>query len=196
METLHASTGIDSAVLGTLFTGCWAIVRSAVRNRTKLTVVEADLKEMNVPDPIIKDFVMAIRGSRFELEGALQEHRVRFPRLDGLTWRVDVTISTSRVAKALKPTILMQMVLSNGSIKTMEVPLDQFHQLRFNVASALKDMKKISRHPIMRIAFDQDKNRFDAEDKQQKKWDLSHQNATAGGGIKDSGSRDKKGHKK
>jgi hypothetical protein len=31
-------------------------------------------------------------------------------------------------------------------------------------------MKKISRHPIMRIAFEQDKNRFDTEEKEKKKF--------------------------
>jgi hypothetical protein len=56
-----------------------------------------------------------------------------------------------------------QMTLSDGNIKTFEVSVEQFNQLRFNVASVLRDMKKLERHPIMKIAFEQDKNRFDEE---------------------------------
>jgi hypothetical protein len=58
MEALHSATGIEDATLGIIFTGCHAIVRAAVRNRTKLSVIEKDLKAMNVPDPIVADFVM------------------------------------------------------------------------------------------------------------------------------------------
>ena len=62
----------------------------------------------------------------------------------------------------------MQMTLSNGTIKTFEVPLEQFHLLRYNTAKALQDMGKITRHPMMRISFEQDKTRFDKEQKEKK----------------------------
>ena len=58
MEALHKVTGVEDEKLGILFTGCWAVVRSAVRNRTKLTEIDKDLKAMNVPDAIVSDFVM------------------------------------------------------------------------------------------------------------------------------------------
>ena len=143
-------------------------MKNAVKNRMKLNVIENDLKKMNVPEQMVKDFVKAARGSRFDLEQAAVAQQVRFPRLDGLQWRVDVGISTSAMQKALQPNILMQMTLSNGKIKTFEVPLEQFHLLRYNTAKALQDMRKISRHPMMRISFEQDKSRFDKEQKGKK----------------------------
>jgi len=36
---------------------------------------------------------------------------------------------------------MMQMVLSDGRIKTFEVSVHQFNQLRFGVAKVLKDMQ-------------------------------------------------------
>ena len=53
------------------------------------------------------------------------------------------------------------MSLSDGSIKTFEVSVEQFHQLRYNTAKVLRDMQELERHPIMRIAFEGDKKKFD-----------------------------------
>ena len=50
-----------------------------------------------------------------------------------------------------------QMTLSDGRIKTFEVPIEQFHRLRFGVAKTLREMQQLERHPIMRLAFDREK---------------------------------------
>ena len=48
--------------------------------------------------------------------------------LAGLQWRVDITISNSSLLRVMKPSILMQMTLSDGEIKTFELPIEQFHR--------------------------------------------------------------------
>ena len=53
------------------------------------------------------------------------------------------------------------MKLSDGRVKTFEVSVEQFHKLRYNVAKVLRDMQELERHPIMRIAFEADKKKFD-----------------------------------
>ena len=50
-----------------------------------------------------------------------------------------------------------QMTLSDGKIKTFELPIEQFHRLRFGVAKMLREMQQLERHPIMRLAFDREK---------------------------------------
>jgi len=64
---------------------------------------------------------------------------------------VDVTISTSSLARALKPVIMLQMTLSDGSIKTFEVSVSQFHELRFNTALVLKEMEGVEQKNIFKI---------------------------------------------
>lgn len=71
--------------------------------------------------------------------------------MTNLRWRVDITISSSMMTRVFKPVILMQMELSNGAMKTFEVPLQQFHQLRLAVATVLNDMHNIEQHPVMKI---------------------------------------------
>mmetsp|Transcript_3669 Transcript_3669/g.7591 ORF Transcript_3669/g.7591 Transcript_3669/m.7591 type:complete len:116 (+) Transcript_3669:317-664(+) len=66
-----------------------------------------------------------------------------FPQLDRLRWRVDVTISSNHLARVLQPSILMEMTLSDGSIKTFEVSVEQFHALRHAVARSIHEMEAL-----------------------------------------------------
>ena len=55
------------------------------------------------------------------------------------------------------------MTLSNGSIKTFEVSIEQFNQLRYGVAKLLHDMQTLRRHPIMKVVGELE--RRDCEDR-------------------------------
>ena len=46
------------------------------------------------------------------------------------------------------------MTLSDGTIRTFEVPVDKFHDLRYNVAKVLREMTSLERHPVLQLAFD------------------------------------------
>lgn len=147
--------------MNALFTGLLFLMQAAIRNKTTVSTVQKDLTEMNVPADHVKDFCNALRTSRFVLEDAARENAPGFPSLDHLRWRVDVAISTSNLSRALQPSVMMEMTLSNGDIKTFEVPVDKFHELRYNVAKVLKEMKSVESHPVMRIAFDQERAKMD-----------------------------------
>lgn len=87
------------------------------------------------------------------------------PRLTNLQWRVDIMISNSSLLRVMKPSVLMQMTFSDRRIKTFEVPIEQFHELRLNVAKVLRDMQALERHPVMRLAFDREKALADQQQK-------------------------------
>jgi hypothetical protein len=132
---LENSSGTETAFdYGLFFTGLYSIIRLAIRYKIKNDTIRTDLNKMNVPSAVVDDIVRAIRSSRFDIERAALAHRIRFPRLEKLRWRVDVIISSGSLSRVLRPTILMQMVLSNKIIKTFEVSIDQFSQLRVGVA--------------------------------------------------------------
>ena len=73
------------------------------------------------------------------------------PRLASTRWRVDVAISTSSLQKCLKPSVLMQLGLSDGKLKNFELPLEKFNELRFNVAKALRAVQDLEAHPLIRV---------------------------------------------
>ena len=45
----------------------------------------------------------------------------------------------------------MQLGLSDGKLKNFELPLDKFHDLRFNVAKALRAVCDLESHPLIRV---------------------------------------------
>jgi hypothetical protein len=63
-----------------------------------------------------------------------------------------VTISASALSKVLRPTVLLEMTLSDGGIKTFEVPLESFHELRCTVARLCSEMGSVEGHPVLKIA--------------------------------------------
>jgi hypothetical protein len=85
------------------------------------------------------------------LEQSIFNGSTRYPTLDNLTWRVDVTISSNSLSRILKPTILMTTTTSDGQKKTFEVSVEQFHELRYNVSKVLKEMEDIERLQILKI---------------------------------------------
>jgi len=111
----------------------------------------------------VKDILAAIRTHRFEMQDNADDNKVRAPRMSSFRWRVDVAISNETLQKVFKPTILAEVVLSDGQVKTFELPVAQFHELRYNVAKVLRNMEEVERHPIMRLAFQEDRDKFDKE---------------------------------
>jgi COMM domain containing 5 len=130
-----------------VFTALQLILRTAIQTRSKASSVERDLIAMNVPSHATDLIVETIKKHRMDLEVASVANRTRFPRLDGLHWRVDVTISSSSLLRVFRPNIVMQMELSDGRMKTFDVSIEQFHQLRYNVAKILREMQELERHP-------------------------------------------------
>jgi hypothetical protein len=102
---------VEGLDLGVLVTGLYSIIRVAVRQKTKLSNINADLRKMNVPNHIVDDLVRVIRASRFELENLALTNRIRFPKLEKLRWRVDVIISSGSLSRVMRPALMMQVCL-------------------------------------------------------------------------------------
>nr|XP_054775335.1 COMM domain-containing protein 5-like [Lytechinus pictus] len=92
-----------------------------------------------------------LNNRRTAINDALERGRVRFPKLDNFRWRVDVAISTSALSRSLEPTIMAEMTLSDGRIQSFEIPVSKFHELRYNVASLMKEMEDLEKKNILKI---------------------------------------------
>ena len=55
------------------------------------------------------------------------------PELQQLRWRVDVVLATSACARVLKPSVLVQLQLSDGTTRCVELSVKAFHELRYKV---------------------------------------------------------------
>jgi len=154
-KTYHdvKADGLSEEVLAATFAGLYDVCRASFRlpeGSIKKRVYTEDLVFLKIPDEFVVDIVSAVFGeSRKAVDAAADGRRVRLPGLASFKWRVDVAISTSSLKRAMKPSVLMQMTLSDGRIHTFEVPSDQFHKLRYNVAFVLKEIEELEANPVM-----------------------------------------------
>eukprot|EP01102_Stenamoeba_stenopodia_P015789 TRINITY_DN5439_c0_g1_i1.p1 TRINITY_DN5439_c0_g1~~TRINITY_DN5439_c0_g1_i1.p1 ORF type:complete len:204 (+),score=45.33 TRINITY_DN5439_c0_g1_i1:185-796(+) len=150
-EQLSKTLSLPKDIFAAVFTGLYYIIRAAIRNKSKIDVFQNLLKELNIPQAFAADLVKVLQTSRAALEAAVLGNKISLPTLDKLTWRVDVVISTSSMSRVMKPRIVLSMVLSDGNIKTFEISIEKFHELRFNVSKLLKDVEELERQPILKI---------------------------------------------
>ena len=76
---------------------------------------------------------------------------MNFPvKLQDMSWRLDVAISSSAVAKVMEPQINLDLTLSNGEKREVSLTQDKFQQLRFSVASMLKQMEQLEKKKVFR----------------------------------------------
>lgn len=159
-----ALKSVPDSTFTLLLSGLFCIIKTAIRTKVHAKALAADLLKMHLPEPIVTGhLVPGILARRTVLESAALAQRVRFPTLQKLRWRVDVTISSGLLSRVMRPNLLMQMILSNGRIRTFEVSIEQFNQLRYGVAKLLHDMRALERHPIMKVVSELE--RRDCEDR-------------------------------
>ena len=115
---------------------------------------DEDLRNLKIPDACIGILnKMLFSANRATIDNSIVHSRVSLPRYVAFKWRVDVTISNTHLQRALTPTVLGEIQLTNGTSALFEMSIDKFHELRFNVALVLRDMEEIeSQHNSLKIA--------------------------------------------
>ncbi|XP_004073603.1 COMM domain-containing protein 5 [Oryzias latipes] len=155
MRSIAETTVIPQERLSHIIAGMHRVLSEATRIPAALLKQEAfkeDLRELRIPEDFITDFCSVVFGSRrAALEAASLQKDPHLPTVDEFKWRVDVAISTSSLARALQPSVLMQMKLSDGKFHRFEVPVTKFHELRYNVALILKEMNDLEKRSILKI---------------------------------------------
>ncbi|XP_070769564.1 COMM domain-containing protein 5 [Enoplosus armatus] len=155
MKSIAESSTIPQERLSHIVAGMYRVLSEAIRIPTSSLKQEAfkeDLRELRVPEDFITDFSSVVFGNRrAALEAATSQKDPQLPKVDDFKWRVDVAISTSSLARALQPSVLMQMKLSDGSFHRFEVPVSKFQELRYNVALLLKEMNDLEKRSILKI---------------------------------------------
>lgn len=155
MRTLAESSVIPEERLSHIVAGMYRLLKEALRIPTSSLKQEAfkdNLRELRIPEEFITDFASVIFGNRRAALEAVTSHQgPGLPSMEDCRWRVDVAISTSSLARALQPSILMQIKLSNGKAHRFEVPVSKFQELRYNIALILKEMNDLEKRSVLKI---------------------------------------------
>jgi len=149
---LSQTTGLSVENFGVLFTGLYLTIRAALRAKTKIDQLDNTLTELHFPDAFRADLLKILQPpTRTTIETASFNNGIKLPQFVKLTWRIDVTISTSAMLRVMKPSILVQLTRSDGQIRTFEMTIEKFHDFRFQVAKVLKAIEDIEKSPILKI---------------------------------------------
>ncbi|XP_030594546.1 COMM domain-containing protein 5 [Archocentrus centrarchus] len=155
MKSIAESSVIPQEKLCHIVAGMHRLLSEAIRIPTAILKQETfkdDLRDLRIPEDFITDFSSVVFGNRrAALEATASQNDPHLPTLQELKWRVDVAISTSSLARALQPSVLMQMKLSDGRFHRFEVPVSKFQELRYNVALILKEMNDLEKRSILKI---------------------------------------------
>jgi len=146
---------LTEETISVIYTGLLRLLKCALRlpvGSLKQELFKEDLQELQIPADFHSDLASVIFGSRREhIDQVSLNTRPRLPQIENFKWRVDVGISTSVLNRVLEPTVLMEMTLTDGNIRTFEVPVSKFHELRYNVAFVLKEMEDLEKRSILKI---------------------------------------------
>ncbi|KAK2849505.1 hypothetical protein Q5P01_009339 [Channa striata] len=155
MRSIAESSAIPQDRLSHILAGMCRVLSEAIRipaSSLKQEAFKEDLRELRIPEDFITDFSSVVFGNRrAALESAACQKDPHLPTIEDFKWRVDVAISTSSLARALQPSVLMQIKLTDGSFHRFEVPISKFHDLRYNVALILKEMNDLEKRSILKI---------------------------------------------
>uniref|UniRef100_A0A8C3VCT1 COMM domain-containing protein 5 n=2 Tax=Passeriformes TaxID=9126 RepID=A0A8C3VCT1_CATUS len=162
VRLIAESANLSEEQLAFLISGMYTLLREALRLPlstfkqevmvTKIPDCFVLLFSFRIPEDFIVDFSSVVFGNRRPTsEGTALIQRSRLPSIQDFKWRVDVAISTSSLARALQPSILMMMKLSDGTAHRFEVPVAKFQELRYNVALILKEMNDLEKRSVLKI---------------------------------------------
>ncbi|KAL4631553.1 hypothetical protein GN956_G15564 [Arapaima gigas] len=155
MRGIAESSTLPQEHLSQIVAGMFSLVKGALRlppSSLKQEAFKEELRELRISEEFITDFASVVFGNRrAALEATIKGQAPQLPSMEDLRWRVDVAISTSSLVRALQPSILMQMKLSDGRIHQFEVPVSKFQELRYNVALILKEMNDLEKRSILKI---------------------------------------------
>ncbi|KAL5012932.1 hypothetical protein ScPMuIL_011483 [Solemya velum] len=119
------SNEMSEQTLSVIYSGLHSLLVRALRlpaTSLKPEMFKDDLTDLQIPEGFQADLASVVFGvKRPNIDQKALASRPRLPRLETLKWRVDVAISTSVLNRVLDPSILMEMMLSNGTIHTFEV---------------------------------------------------------------------------
>ncbi|XP_037658864.1 COMM domain-containing protein 5-like [Choloepus didactylus] len=155
MQHLGASVDVPEEHLGTMVAGVHTLLWQALRlppASLKPNAFKDQLQELSIPQDLVGDLASVVFGSqRPLLDSVARQQGVWLPHVASFRWRVDVAISTSTLTRALQPSVLMQLKLSNGSAHRFEVPMAKFQELRYSVALILKEMADLEKRCDLRL---------------------------------------------
>ena len=137
-----------------LFCGLLMLIQAILRlpsDAVKENDLKQSLKELKFSDECCTRFISVFLESKPDLYSSKSKFGTPYyHKLKNFNWRIDITLSSNFLSKSLDTVIIFQVNLENGENETFEVSIAKFQQLRFYVASMLKEIQYIEKKNVFK----------------------------------------------
>ena len=141
----------EMRLLESLFGGMLVVAHAAARSRLGPKDLAHDLESDLKMAPAVAS---TVANTLARLQKTVPEHGRAVPGMKRIEWRVEVTVSTSSLARVFKPSLLIALTADDATAKqyvVFECSRERFQLLRYQVAAALKACEDTSANPILKI---------------------------------------------
>ncbi|XP_063243960.1 COMM domain-containing protein 5-like [Bacillus rossius redtenbacheri] len=114
----------------------------------KLDHVQEAVGDLKVSEDAQKEIIAVVQTYKSKASEAKGNNF--YPKIKRFRWRIDITISSSVLARVLEPTLLFEVTLCDGRKKVFEVSIAKFHQIRYSVAAALKEIENLKKKKLLK----------------------------------------------
>ncbi|KAJ4462936.1 hypothetical protein PAPYR_156 [Paratrimastix pyriformis] len=163
----NVSLGMEQKEYAALFTATYLALRHAVRMwkpshhargmspiDTYVQQLQAELQGANWRPQYVAPFLECLAARLEALRDSVAGQCMRMPAsVSSMRWRVEVSLSTSSMNRVLRPAVILEVTLTDGNIRTLELDMATFHQLRYNTAKILKDMLTLEQTDTLQRAL-------------------------------------------
>lgn len=130
-----------------------AIARIPPQKRKEEQIREL-LKDCTFPKAVADKLVQSALKISSDVDTRILMLRPNLSKITSLSWRINVVISSSHISRALQPFIVLTFELSaaNGEAKqlvSIEMTLEKFHLLRFNLSQLLKETQMLQSRSVL-----------------------------------------------
>jgi hypothetical protein len=164
--SLRSASSVDSAFADALTAtmGALHLVRAAVKAYVPAAKVAVDSMSCGFPDPFCAALQEVLKRE-YAVLSSVATVGPHLPSMKRFRWRLDVQIATSSSSRVLRPTVLVELSLSDGSVHTISASIEQFHALRYGVGKVLRQMVEDESHFVLRLAADMERASLRKRDK-------------------------------
>jgi len=151
LEGRHVDEEAVEQVGEVLMCGAVSVLVAAVKSAAEEAHILRDLQNLHIDPECAQDIYQVLDRGRQRIKSGVEVRGPQFPHIDDLRWRVDVTISTTSLSRVMRPSILLQLTLSDSCIHTLEVTAEELQDLRYDVARCLKEMQDLESSRLFRL---------------------------------------------
>ncbi len=140
------------ALVDQLFNAFHEITLTAIRSRVAKKALSEELSgRLKLRDDLASSLMGIIARHRSGVIASVQDARL-FPKVVATHHRVDISLISSHLKRHMRPSVTLELDLSDGDRTAVELTVDSFDKLHGAVGEAIAKIEETERKDVFKIA--------------------------------------------